>query len=202
MLAATNLLRPGPTRVGSLGRITLPRTVRLRSLVAWGIGGAGGLLIGAVAASFVGGLLPVAVGGFLGAGAGHLVVNVEPVPGETAFSWLRLASTGRHNRVAVNGAATRIVMRSVDDGPPDGCLPIEVARAADWVAYAVPAGSLLEASARAYIGICPLGTVIAGEVSIIGGLVAVEAGSVDDRGVPVGDRPVRRWRPPVGPPPR
>lgn len=205
MLAATNLLRPGPSRIGSLGRITLPRTVRLRSLVAWVVGALTGLLVGAVGASLVGGVLPLAVGASLGAGAGHLAVNLEPVPGESAWSWLRLASTARRNRVELNGIATRIVIRSVDEGPPNGCPPVEVARAGSSVAYAVPSTSPLDASAHAYIGICPLETVIAGEVRIVGGLVDVAPGSVDHRGVAVAgrDRPAfMRARPPAGPRPR
>lgn len=184
MLAATNLLRPGPTRVGSLGRITLPRTVRLRSLVAWIAGGCVGALTGAVGASLVGGLAPVAIGLFVGAGIGHLVVNVEPLPGESLLAYLRLASVSHRNRVALNGVRTRIVMCSTVDPPPTDGLPIEVARAGTTVAYLVPVTRHLQAGAQAYIGICPLDTVAAGVVSIVGGLVAVAPGSVDERGVP------------------
>ena len=173
MLAATKLLRPGPTRVGSLGRITLPRTVRLRSLVSWVIGGICGALVGAVAAAMLGGLTPLAIGVFVGAGAGHLVTNVEPLPGENVLSYLRLASTSQRNRVVLNGTRTRIVLRSLDAAPPDGPGPAEVARAGAVVAYAVPVTRQLQAGARAYIGICPLADVAAGPVRIAGSMVAV-----------------------------
>ncbi|MDQ2729159.1 MAG: hypothetical protein M3Y91_15175, partial [Actinomycetota bacterium] len=119
MLAATKLLRPGPTRVGSLGRITLPRTIRLRSLVSWVIGGAFGVLLGAVLAAVVGGITPLAIGVFVGAGLGHVVTNVEPQPGENVLNYLLLVSTSQRNRVALNGTKTRIVLRSFGDGPPD-----------------------------------------------------------------------------------
>lgn len=183
MLAATKLLRPGPTRVGSLGRITLPRTVRLRSLVSWVIGGTGGLLVGAVAAAVLGGLTPLAIGVFLGAGLGHLVTNFEPSPGENVLTYLKLASTSQRNRVVLNGTKTRIVLRSLHDAPPPGPVPVEVARAGSVVAYAVPVTRQLQAGARAYIGICPLADVAAGPVRITGAMVAVVAGSVDERGV-------------------
>ncbi len=178
MLAATKLLRPGPTRVGSLGRITLPRTVRLRSLVSWMIGGTCGALLGAVAASLLGGLTPLAIGVFVGAGLGHVVTNVEPLPGENVLTYLRLASTSQRNRVVLNGTKTRIVLWSLDDAPPDGPAPVEVARTGSVVAYAVPVTRQLQAGARAYIGICPLADVAAGPVRIAGGMVAVAAGSV------------------------
>ncbi|MDQ6782784.1 MAG: hypothetical protein M3063_04950 [Actinomycetota bacterium] len=184
MLAATKLLRPGPTRVGSLGRITLPRTVRLRSLVSWVIGGACGALVGSVASAVIGGVAPLAAGVFVGSGLGHLVINVEPLPGESVSSYLWLASSSHRNRVVVNGARTRIVVRSADDGPPDGVVPVEVARAGSAVAYAVPVTRQLQTGAQAYVGVCPLTTVAAGRVDIVGGMVAVAAGSVDDRGVP------------------
>ncbi|MDQ2724443.1 MAG: hypothetical protein M3Y36_02980 [Actinomycetota bacterium] len=187
MLAATKLLRPGPTRVGSLGRITLPRTVRLRSLVSWVIGGTFGLLMGAVVAAVVGGITPLAIGVFVGAGLGHVVTNVEPQPGENVLSYLLLASTSQRNRVALNGTRTRIVLRSVCDDPPEGFSearsPIEVARAGSVVAYAVPVTRQLQAGARAYIGICPLAEVAAGPVRIAGGMVAVAARPVDERGL-------------------
>ncbi len=185
MLAATKLLRPGPTRVGSLGRITLPRTVRLRSLVSWMIGGSCGALVGALGAALVGGLTPLAVGVFVGAGLGHLVTNVEPLAGESALSYVRLASTSHRQRVVLNGARTRIVLRSAEDGPPAGSVPVEVARAGAVVAYAVPVTRQLQSGAQAYIGICPLATVAAGPVRIAGGTVAVAPGSVDERGMPL-----------------
>lgn len=183
MLAATKLLRPGPTRVGSLGRITLPRTVRLRSLVSWVVGGTGGLLIGAVVAAVLGGLTPLAIGVFVGAGLGHVVTNVEPLPGENVLTYLRLASTSQRNRVVLNGARTRVVLRAAEDGPPAGPVPVEVARAGSVVAYAVPVTGQLQSGARAYIGICPLADIAAGPVRITGGMVPVTPGSVDDRGV-------------------
>lgn len=195
MLAATDLLRPGPARVGSLGRVTLPRTVRLRSLVAWVTGGATGLAIGAAGAAVVGGFVPLAVGLFAGAGMGHLVVNVEPIPGETLLTYLSLASGGHRNRVALNGTRTRIVVRRSSEGPPMGSPPVEVARTTSLVAYAVPVTRRLQTGAQAFIGICPLETVAAGRVCIVSGMVAVSPGSVDERGVPHHRKAVRSSTP-------
>ncbi len=173
MLAATNLLRPGPTRIGSLGRVTLPRTVRLRSVLSWLIGGTLGLIPGATASSVLGGLGPLAAGLFIGAGAGHLVVNAEPLPGEHLLSWLFLASGSHRHRVNLNGIKTRIVLRPIDEGPPPGPSPVEVARAGDMVAYALAVTGQLQRGAQVFIGICPLETVAVGEVRIVGGMVAV-----------------------------
>jgi hypothetical protein len=197
MLAATRLLRPGPTRVGSLGRITLPRTVRLRSLVSWVVGGTCGLLVGAVVAAVLGGLIPLAIGVFVGAGLGHVVSNVEPLPGENVLSYLRLASASQRNRVALNGMRTRIILCPLGDAPPDGPVPVEVARAGGVVAYAVPVTRQLQAGARAYIGICPLAEVAAGPVRIAGNMVAVATR-------PEAGQPLRRrgGHPRPGPPRR
>lgn len=173
MLAATKLLRPGPTRIGSLGRITLPRTVRLRSLVSWMLGGAGGLVVGALVGAVLGGITPLAIGFFLGAGLGHVVTNLEPLPGENVLSYLRLASTSQRNRVVLNGTRTRIVLRPLGDEPPAGDVPVEVARAGSVVAYAVPVTRQLQAGALVSVGICPLPDVAAGPVRITGGMVPV-----------------------------
>jgi hypothetical protein len=180
MLAATELLRPGPTRIGSLGHLALPRTVRLRSLLAWVAGGAGGLLVGAVADAVIGGVGPLAAGLFGGAALAHLAVNVEPLPGENLLTWLHLTSGSHHRRVAMNGTRTRVVVCSLTEPVPAGAS--QVARAGDRVAWAVPARRGPGGGALVAVGTCPLDTVIVGTVRIVGGTVDVAPGSVDDRG--------------------
>jgi hypothetical protein len=137
------------------------------------LGGAGGLVVGALVGAVLGGITPLAIGFFLGAGLGHVVTNLEPLPGENVLSYLRLASTSQRNRVVLNGTRTRIVLRPLGDEPPAGDVPVEVARAGSVVAYAVPVTRQLQAGALVSVGICPLPDVAAGPVRITGGMVPV-----------------------------
>lgn len=182
MLAATDLLRPGPARIGAIGRIGLPRSVPVRSLVAWVAGAGVGLLAGAVARALIGGLGPLAAGAFGGAALAHLAVSAEPLPGEHLLSWLHLTSAAHQRRVAASGRRLCVVVRRADQPPPAGGW--EVAAAGELVAWAAPAAGRLDAGAVLAIGVCPLDRIVTGRVHIAGGLVEVAPGSVDDRGVP------------------
>jgi hypothetical protein len=191
MLAATRLLRPGPARVGSLGRIGLPRSVPVRSLVAWAVGGAVGLLAGAVMRAVIGGLGPLAAGLVAGAALAHLAVVAEPLPGEHLLTWLQLTSAGRQRRVAGAGRRLCVVVLPAGDPPPSGGWV--VAAAGDLVAWAAPADRRLQHGATLAVGTCALEEVVVGPVRVTGGLVEVAPGSVDERG-----RPVGAARPPSG----
>ncbi len=108
MLAATNMLKPPPAVIGSLNKeITLPRTVRLTTLIAVVIGAAAGFLI----AFFVlgPGLNALMYGPVLGGAAGWATVNLSPLQGESLATWLGLQINGtRTRRLYVDGRQVRL----------------------------------------------------------------------------------------------
>ncbi|WP_344587262.1 hypothetical protein [Actinomadura vinacea] len=108
MLAATNMLKPPPTVIGSVNKdVTLPRTVRLSTLIAVLIGAAIGFLV----AFFVAGpgLKALMYGPTLGGGLGWGAVNISPLRGESLAKWLGLQFNETRNRkLVVNGRPVRL----------------------------------------------------------------------------------------------
>lgn len=99
MLSCTTLLRPGPSRVGSLGaNITLPRTVKTSSLIAGGIGGVAGLLLFAPFAALFG-LNALIVGAAVGGFAGIGLTSWSPLRGESFSTWAMVLVKNRSGRV-------------------------------------------------------------------------------------------------------
>lgn len=105
MLAATNMLRPPPARIGKIGRdFTLPRSVPVKNLVGAIVGAVGSLFLTAVTGS----LQIMLFGLFLGGGAGVLAVTWSPMKGESLLKWLSLTgNTARQDRVVINGRKVR-----------------------------------------------------------------------------------------------
>lgn len=106
MLAATNMLRPPPARIGKIGRnITLPRSVAVKDVV----GGAVGIVVLSIFVlpffpDFTGLLVSVAGGGALGV----LAVTWSPIKGESLWKWVTLqAETRKTGRVIINGKEVR-----------------------------------------------------------------------------------------------
>src|SRR4051812_44795594 len=102
MLAATQVMRPGRTRIGKIGgNLTLPRTVSLISLIAGGIGA----LVGAVFGLGFGGgsMTGLMYGAGFGGAAGVFIVTFEPLKGESMLTWLGLAVNTRRRQVKVDG---------------------------------------------------------------------------------------------------
>lgn len=97
MLAATNMLKPPPAVIGSVNKdITLPRTVRLTTLIAVLICASLGfltafLILGA-------GLNALMYGPVLGGASGWAIVNLSPLRGESLATWLGLQINGTRNR--------------------------------------------------------------------------------------------------------
>lgn len=92
MIAATNILKPPPARIGQIGSsITLPRTIPLKNLAFGGVGACLGILVGAALGSFQGVLIGALVGGFIGV----ILVAWQPVKGETLLEFLMARVTGR-----------------------------------------------------------------------------------------------------------
>lgn len=111
MIAATNMLRPPPARIGKISEnIVLPRTIELRKALA----AVGGGLFGVFAWLFPIGLISgysvmsllltcTAFGGL-----GLLLVSWSPLRGESFSRWVGLsANTFRADRVRVDGQKVR-----------------------------------------------------------------------------------------------
>ncbi|MBV8980618.1 MAG: hypothetical protein JO086_06935 [Acidimicrobiia bacterium] len=195
MLAATSLLRPGPTRIGSLGKhITLPRTIRLAAMVAVGGGAFCGLLVASVITPFLHLRWLLLWLSILGGCVGFVVVSWSPLKGETLFTWAALATKASLGRIQVAGGPGYVVVRKASDPPPAPDAPI-VAECGDddgsgsdhLIAYAVTE-RVPGPRAKAYIGIAPLASIASGRTTLLRAAVDVEAGSVDHRGRPVRHR--------------
>jgi hypothetical protein len=108
MIAATNMLRPPPVVIGSLNdRLTLPRTIKLTTLVALIVGMTIGFLIGFVL--FGAGLDALIYGPLFGGGLGFLAVNYSPMHGESLGRWLGLVTrVAVAHKVQVDGHRARL----------------------------------------------------------------------------------------------
>lgn len=108
MLAATNMLKPPPAVIGSVNKeVTLPRTIRLTTLIAVLIGAVLGFLI---AFFLVGpGLQALLYGPILGGAAGWGTVSFSPLQGESLGKWLGLRiSETRDRKLVVDGRPVKL----------------------------------------------------------------------------------------------
>jgi hypothetical protein len=106
MLAATNMLRPPPARIGKISKdFALPRSVPVKNLV----GAAGGVVLLAIFVlpflpNFEGLVITLAGGSFLGV----LAVTWSPIKGESLLKWAELqADSRRKSKVVINGKVVR-----------------------------------------------------------------------------------------------
>lgn len=108
MLAATNMLKPPPAVLGSINKeVTLPRTVRLTTLVAVGLGAVLGFLV--AFAVFGAGLRALLYGPAAGGAVGWMAVNLSPLRGESLAKWLGLQLSGtRKRRLSLDGRPVRL----------------------------------------------------------------------------------------------
>jgi hypothetical protein len=108
MLAATNMLKPPPAVIGSLNKdITLPRTVKLTTVVAMGIGTVFGFILALVV--FGPSLKALMYGPTLGAAVGWAVTNFSPLPGESLAKWIGLqANSSRKRKLYIDGEPVRL----------------------------------------------------------------------------------------------
>lgn len=108
MLAATNMLKPPPAVIGSLNKeVTLPRTVRLTTIVAVGLGAIIGFLT--AFAVFGPGLRPLIYGPIVGGALGWGAVNFSPLKGESLAKWLGLqVDVTRKRRLTLDGRPVRL----------------------------------------------------------------------------------------------
>ncbi|MFD0540698.1 hypothetical protein ACFQY7_49745 [Actinomadura luteofluorescens] len=117
MLAATNMLKPPPAVIGSLNKdITLPRTLRLTTLIAVVVGAAFGFLISFLV--FGPGLNALMYGPVLGGAAYWASVSLSPLNGESLATWMGLQINGtRNRRLYVDGLAGPAVHRHLTAAP-------------------------------------------------------------------------------------
>ncbi|WP_433183106.1 hypothetical protein [Actinoallomurus sp. CA-150999] len=110
MLAATNMLKPPPAVIGSINKeITLPRTIKLTTLLSVGIGAVLGFIIGLfiLGVSLNALIYGPTVGGALGWGA----VSFSPLRGESLAKWLGLqANSARQRKLTVDGRPVRLYL--------------------------------------------------------------------------------------------
>lgn len=108
MLAATNMLKPPPAVIGSVNKeITLPRTVKLTTVVIVGAG----VVLGLTAALLVFGPgINALIYGPVGGGVfGWAAANYSPLQGESLATWLGLQVNGsRKPKVTVDGTPVRL----------------------------------------------------------------------------------------------
>src|SRR4051812_23680596 len=103
MLAATNMLKPPPAVIGSINKkITLPRTIKLTTLLSVGVGAVLGFLIALI---FFGASLNALIyGPTLGGALGWGAVSFSPLRGESLAKWLGLqANSARQRKLVVDG---------------------------------------------------------------------------------------------------
>jgi hypothetical protein len=108
MLAATNMLKPPPAVIGSINKeITLPRTIKLTTLLSVGIGAVLGFLTALII--FGVGLDALIYGPTMGGALGWGAVSFSPLRGESLAKWLGLqANSARQRKLAVDGRPVRL----------------------------------------------------------------------------------------------
>ncbi|GAA4613489.1 hypothetical protein GCM10023195_58380 [Actinoallomurus liliacearum] len=108
MLAATNMLKPPPAVIGSINKeITLPRTIKLTTLLAVGVGA----VLGFVASLFVFGVGMNALiyGPTVGGMVGWALVSFSPLRGESLAMWFGLqANSARKRKLVIDGRQVRL----------------------------------------------------------------------------------------------
>lgn len=134
MLAATNMLKPPPAVIGSINKeVTLPRTVRLTTVIAVGLGAVIGFLVAFGVAGP--GLRALIYGPIVGGALGWVAVNFSPLRGESLAKWLGLQIDGtRKRRLTLDGRPVRLYV---------GIAPLH--RTAAGTVRIVPGGVAMEA---------------------------------------------------------
>jgi hypothetical protein len=189
MLAATQLLRPGSARIGSLSKnITLPRAVQVSHVLGVLAGAIPGLLIGVPLAGLFGGLTTVALCMALGGGVGYLAVTWSPWQRESLATFAVVSAQSRSGRVDMRcpGSGERSLIGEDDDvGIGEGRCPSCGRR--DKIDHD---GNIAihDIRRRVWIGVCPLPRVAMGETRVVGAAVPVVPGTVNRFGGPAEPR--------------
>lgn len=168
MLVCTSLLRPGPARIGSLGKnVHLPRSVQVNVAIATVLTAIPGLIAGSVLTQLVGGgITTIAVGGATGAMLGYVLVSWSPYRRESLLRVLQVVAASRQGRVSLlcDGVGHRASDVTADVGTCPSCqqeVPVK------------PDGTTKRHDIRrkVYVGLCPLPEVIVGEVTMVPSMI-------------------------------
>lgn len=162
MLVCTRLLRPGPARIGSLGKnVHLPRSVQVNVLIAGAIMMVPGLIVGVILSKIAGGITTIVVGAAAGAFAGYMMVSWSPYRRESLVKYAAVTLQSRQGRVTLtcDGVGERAADVTADVGTCRTCrqeVPVK------------PDGTTKrhEIRRKVFVGLCPLPEVVVGEVTL------------------------------------
>lgn len=119
MVCATGVMKPGPTRIGKIGKtVTLPRTIPIATLFASGIGATLGIFFALTFGSASN--IPVGIG--IGGGLGWLLVSYSPLRNESLLKWFELTFKSQTRSRYVKGrrvipAVGVAVVKAPSSGP-------------------------------------------------------------------------------------
>lgn len=108
MIAATKILKPGPTRIARLvPGVTLPRTIPITTLfVTFGFAAFGLLVM--LTLPFFNSLTSILTGTVLFGGLGVVVTTYSPLKGESMLRWFGLEISSRRQRIEMNGEPAKV----------------------------------------------------------------------------------------------
>jgi hypothetical protein len=104
MMAATAVMKQGPSRIGSISKdIKLPRTILFKTFISVIIWGVLGMMIGAIFRSFT----SVLYGGIIFGIIAYFATTFSPLKGESLSKFLGLTLKAQRQRKFVNGKLVR-----------------------------------------------------------------------------------------------
>ena len=104
MMAATAVMKQGPSRIGSISKdIKLPRTILFKTFISVIIWGVFGMMIGAIFRSFT----SVLYGGVIFGLIAYFATTFSPLKGESLSKYLGLTLKAQRERKFVNGKLVR-----------------------------------------------------------------------------------------------
>ena len=104
MMAATAVMKQGPSRIGSISKdIKLPRTILFKTFISVIIWGLLGMMVGAI----FGSLNSVLYGGVIFGVIAYFATTFSPLKGESLSKYLGLTIKAQRERKFINGKLVR-----------------------------------------------------------------------------------------------
>ena len=104
MMAATAVMKQGPSRIGSISKdIKLPRTILFKTFISVLLWGLFGMMIGAIFRSFN----SVMYGGIIFGVLAYFATTFSPLKGESLTKYLGLTLKAQRERKYINGKLVR-----------------------------------------------------------------------------------------------
>ena len=104
MMAATAVMKQGPSRIGSISKdIKLPRTILFKTFISVLLWGLFGMMIGAIIRSFN----SVMYGGIIFGVLAYFATTFSPLKGESLTKYLGLTLKAQRERKYINGKLVR-----------------------------------------------------------------------------------------------